>query len=540
MITRISGLTYSRVVGWSLVVFGSGFFVLVLVEVGQHGWDAKAWTTYFAMLTSSLFVLAGLSYLMPATTSSVLTRFIVIRAIIMGGSPPDVPRLKENLNLVFSRAQIDAEARRHTDVPFLDADPPLPDEWNSLVRPVLHQASQYMAPTYYLNSHLQVIDWNLCFDLIFEGIIGELRGRHVNWFIARLQNREAVFQHASAFPDRIEDQPQVDTERLVYSSEKYGMVDFEKIATKLHDLHGQERGWAVTLMIREAQSWEALMADLSARIEDDKFWSIYSVSYDRVLNAYTGYEQLLKNVVGGVPKAAMRVADLGAGTGNSSRRILESAQGRRVWSVEKNMAMLDLFRSKDWVRRAGDDLKIVKSSVEHLEMLAFEDPFDAAVAVNVLYAIDDVPACLASLNRILRMGATFSFSTTDNATKLTPLLDDIATKLRDVDNSKEMLSHYERVRSLNLKLEQKGLTTRYTREQYLAWLGEAGFRVDSYERGYYAGAVAVGKATKVDELAPPVDDSITRRDDVRDNGSVLDREGRADDARHSAELPAQR
>ncbi|HEV3162652.1 MAG TPA: hypothetical protein VGZ22_01330, partial [Isosphaeraceae bacterium] len=276
-------MSNSQLAGWSLVGFGSGFFALVLVEVGEHGWDAKAWTTYLSMLTSCMFVLAGLSYLMPRLFSSIVTRFIVLRAIITGQTLPDPQKVNENLVFIFAtKTEVDAEAMRHTEVPGLTAPPPLPDEWNSLVRPVLHQASQYMAPTYYLNGNLQVIDWNLCFDLIFERIIGELRGRHVNWFIARLQNSEEVFTHASTFPDRIERQPQVDTERLVYDSkEKYGVVELEKIAAKLHDLNGQQRGWAVTLMVRQVESWDKLIHDLAARIEDDKFWSLYSVSYDR-------------------------------------------------------------------------------------------------------------------------------------------------------------------------------------------------------------------------------------------------------------------
>jgi SAM-dependent methyltransferase len=217
----------------------------------------------------------------------------------------------------------------------------------------------------------------------------------------------------------------------------------------------------------------------------------------------------------------VRVVDLGAGTGNASRIVLEGRDRPSVWAVEKNMAMLDSFRAKEWVRAAGDRLKIVKSSVEHLEMLASEEPFDAAVAVNTLYAVDDVPACLGSLNQVLRLGGTFSFSTTDKNTKLGPLLDDIAAELSRRADWKELLPHYNRVQSLNMKLEEKGVTTRYTRDQYIAWLEQAGFRVDLYEPGHYTGAVVVGRATKVAELVPPAEESAPALAVVRPAAPVL-------------------
>jgi SAM-dependent methyltransferase len=502
----------SQFAGWSLMGFGSGFFALVLFEVDQHGWDPKALTTYLAMLTSCLLVLTGLSYLMPNLFVDVVPRLLVWRAIITGHGEMDVAKLRRGLGLAFqTKDEVDAEAKRHTSVPGIKDPPPLPDEWNRLVRPVLHQASQYMAPTYYLNRHLQVIDWNLGFDLIFQEIIGELRGQHVNQFIARLRNSRDVFKHASEFPDKIERQPQVDTERLVYKTRDYGVVEFEKIATKLHDLQGQQQGWAVTLLIRqlESDSWDKLIRDLAARVTEDKFWSIYSVSYDRVLNSYPGYEQLLRNVVRQVPEGALRVVDLGAGTGNPSRLLLEGNRRRSVWAVEKNMAMLDLLRRKDWVAAEGDRFKIVKSSVENLEMLAGEDPFDAAIAVNVLYAVDDVPRCLANLNQIMQMGATFVFSTTDSETRLGPLLDEIEASLKHSADWKETASHFDRVKTQNMKLEAEGRTTRYTRDQYCTWLEKAGFEVEIDRQRHYMGALIIGRATKNAEVAataPPVPD----------------------------------
>jgi ubiquinone/menaquinone biosynthesis C-methylase UbiE len=342
-----------------------------------------------------------------------------------------------------------------------------------------------------------VIDWNLAFDLIFEPIVGELRGRHVNWFIARLANSEEVFTHARGFPTRTDQQPNVDTEPLVYVTARYGVIEFEKVATKLHDRDGRQRGWAVTLLVRKAGDFDALIRDLAARIETDKFWSLYSVSYDLVLNRYPRYNHLLEQVNRSVPDEARRVLDLGAGTGNMARRLLEG--GRDVWAVEKNIAMLDILRAKDFAVKAQDRLKIVKSSVEHLEMLAAEEPFDAATAVNVLYAVDNVPACLASVSQVLKPGGALVLTTTDSKTELTPLLDDIRKQL---NSDRELIAHVDRVRELNFKLQAQGLTTRYTREQYVDWLKAAGFAVDSDERAYVDAVLLIRAHKREDSVAP--------------------------------------
>lgn len=451
--------------------------------------------------------LAGLPFFSPPLFWRIVWLFLFIKNALMSKEIQDPEKLQKSFGVLFeSKDASDEKAQAHQDVPGFDAEPPRADEWNSLVRPVLHQASQYMAPTYYLNGSLQVIDWNLCFELLFERIIGELRGQHVNWFIVRLDNRDQVFAHARQFPDQVERQPSVDTEQLAYISRKYGRIVFEKVATKLHDLEGQQQGWAVTLLIRELKSWDALADDLAKKIEVDKFWSLYSVSYNRVLTRYDGYRNLLKSVALALPDDARRVVDLGAGTGNLSRVLIES--GREVWAVEQNMAMLDIFNAQDFAIKAVDRLRIVKSSAEHLEMLAHEGPFDAATALNVFYAVDNVLAALKSLNRILKLGGTLVFTTTDSDTKLEPLLKDIYQGLTREHDFAQLAPHVKRVVALNMELERAGKTTRYRKDEYIKWAQEAGFEVDPRCPRLYVDAVILITARKVRELSPDPSDSI--------------------------------
>jgi ubiquinone/menaquinone biosynthesis C-methylase UbiE len=434
-------------------------------------------------LAAGVLLLMGSLYLAPEWFARLLAQISVVRAILANQPIPDAGKIASEIVKEFRpKPDFNSRVAENKDVAGFSAPPPSADEWNSVVRPVLHQTSQYTAPTYYLNRNLQVIDWNLGFDLIFEPITGELRGKHVNWFIARLGNVDDVYAHARCFPLKVEEQPQVDTETLLYATERYGPIEFEKVATKLHDRFGQQRGWAVTLLIRKLDHWPEFVKDLARRIEDDKFWSLYSVSYDMVLTRYSGYQELLQMVCRSVPETAKRVVDLGAGTGNMSRLLLEG--GRTVWAVEKNIAMLDLLRSKDFVVKAGDRLKIVKSSVEHLEMLAAEELFDAVTAVNLLYAVDNVPACLSSLAPLIKPDGLFVLTTTDSDTHLTPLLDDIGEKFKSAPDLPILSPHILRVRELNMKLEAKGLTTRYTRKMYEEWLSQAGFVIESVERVY--------------------------------------------------------
>jgi len=149
------------------------------------------------------------------------------------------------------------------------------------LRSVLYQAPRYSTPTYYLDKHLSVIHWNVAFELIFRPILPRIRRRHVNYLIAELSNHDAVFDHAREFTQRVKEGqlPLVDIEPLIYNSENYGMVEFEKVATQLTDADGALKAWAVSLFLKNID-WEMYRPDLLQRLRDDKLWSIYAVSYD--------------------------------------------------------------------------------------------------------------------------------------------------------------------------------------------------------------------------------------------------------------------
>ncbi len=194
--------------------------------------------------------------------------------------------------------------------------PPAADEWNRFLRPVLYQASHYATPTYYLNMKLQILDWNVAFELLFHAILGKIRNRHVNYFINELENKTDVFDHARDFSERVRKGflAMADTEPLVWRSEKYGLVTFLKVAVLLSDARGEPQGWSVALLPSNID-WKPFGDDLFAKVREDKLWSLYASSYDRVLLQFPPYLKLIEDVIAAVPATGRAVLDLAQGPG---------------------------------------------------------------------------------------------------------------------------------------------------------------------------------------------------------------------------------
>ena len=374
-----------------------------------------------------------------------------------------------------------------------DKPPPDIDGWYRRLRPTLHQASYYTVPTYYLDPDLYILDYNVAFELIFQNLAGRLRGRHVNWFINRLQNIDAVFEHARQFTDRVIKEnrfPFIDLEPIVFDSPGFGRVTFTKVASQLHDGDGRLQGWAVALMIRHLDDWDRFERQLQQRLFLDKLWSIYAGPYDRILRPFPAYVELIQDVTAVLPGKGLCVADLGAGTGNVTEALLK--QGQRVYAVESNVGMLDRLAVKT---RGSPDVRLVKSSVEYLD--CFKDQiFDGVVMVNVLYALDDPLRCLQEAYRILKPGGVLGFSTTHKETSLDALLDAIDQHVKTrPDPEGQLRADYEIVKRVNRDIEVT-IARRHSREEYWDYVKTAGFEVTRRTDSTYHDAVMLVHARK--------------------------------------------
>jgi ubiquinone/menaquinone biosynthesis C-methylase UbiE len=190
-----------------------------------------------------------------------------------------------------------------------------------------------------------------------------------------------------------------------------------------------------------------------------------------------------------MPEFSTSVLDIGAGTGNASAILSE--RKFRVTAIENNVGMLDRFVAK---RFDPENVKLIKSSVEHLDFLEPE-AFDAAVMVNVLYALDHPVDCLRSVWQALRPNGVLGLSTTHRETSLDPLLKAIEKELKQIGKFEELAAEWENVHTINKRLEDT-IVKRHTREQIRDMVKLAGFEIISEIPSAYHGAVTIIHARK--------------------------------------------
>jgi ubiquinone/menaquinone biosynthesis C-methylase UbiE len=477
--------------------------------------SSRWWTEIITVIREPLafFTLAALALVVALPTSNdqfrpwligALLFLVAVVAVITVFKPAGLYRPSERVVAAppadgaaaekFPAPPVDARVEsRWREIWGAEAPPPDLDTWYQRLRPTLHQASFYTVPTYYLDTDLYVLDYNIAFEVVFRNMAGRLRGRHVNWFIARLQNHDQVHEHGREFTDRVQREgsfPFVDLEPIVYESADFGRVEFTKVASQLHDASGRLQGWAVALMIRHIK-WDDFEHRLEDKLFQDKLWSVYSGPYDRVLAGFPSYWTLIQDVTAVLPDRSCHVADLGAGTGNVTRVLLE--KGHRVTAVENNLGMLDRLGTKSLGRGM---LTIVKASIENIECLK-DNVFDGVVMVNVLYAVDDPLHCLAEVFRILKPGGVLGFSTTHRDTNLDELLRAIKTSLTKAGTYAQLINDYDILCRVNRDIEKK-IARRHDRAEYRRFVETTGFEVTQFTESTYHNAVMLVHARKAD------------------------------------------
>jgi ubiquinone/menaquinone biosynthesis C-methylase UbiE len=358
-------------------------------------------------------------------------------------------------------------------------------------------------PAYILDDHFYLLDWNPAFDEVIAKPLKLVRGRdHVWVFVQNLANREDVMRHAK---DRYggERAPLVDSEIFVFQSPSFGELRFRKIAAQITDEAGNPKGWSVALNVLDAGPGEGAWPAVLARIEEEVSWSRYAASYDTMLLEFPEYRDLVAEVTRGVGTQSRRVIDLGAGTGNGTLQLLHDRADLEVWAVELSETMLRTFRAKlaQEDPEIVDRLTVLKENIHRLDGLP-DASFDAAVMINVLYAVSDRETLLGNVNRILKPGGVLSLSTPHRGTDTSRLFDALQRGLE----KRGLLEEYQEQLDAALARHEAmdDLIHMDSVADILALLRRQGFEPEGEPRSAYVDSVVVIRATKARKPARPV------------------------------------
>jgi ubiquinone/menaquinone biosynthesis C-methylase UbiE len=358
-----------------------------------------------------------------------------------------------------------------------------------------------VGPTYLLDANFHFLDWNPAFDEIVAKPLRLARGSHAQDLIVALENRQEVVERAQKLftADSI---PLIDIEPLTLCTEKYGLIQFRKIASQIAEdtENGRRLVWCVTLNIDSVERPDELWSDIRRRLKDEANWSRYAVSYDQMLLRFPPYHQLLNEVTSLVGDSRY-CADLGAGTGNCAKELLHGAYDRRVWAFESNEGMLQHLRAKLQDPDLSTRLTVFKGDIA-LSLREFPEAFfDAAVMVNVLYALDEPERCLEEIYRVLKPGGTLALSTSHSDTNVEKLFDAIRSSLRTRGLLDRLQSTVDDAQERHDEMRDKIL--RHTRQQVIELLTTAGFEVLERVDSSYEDAVMIVKAGKPCSIQPP-------------------------------------
>jgi len=106
----------------------------------------------------------------------------------------------------------------------------------------------------------------------------------------------------------------------------------------------------------------------------------------------------------------VHVLDVGSGTGALAIATLKAWPRHRVTGIDPSGGMLEVARRTADAELPQDTARRFRAEVASADRLPFEDAmFDVAISSFVLQLVDDRPAALREVRRVLRSGATFAW-----------------------------------------------------------------------------------------------------------------------------------
>ena len=357
-----------------------------------------------------------------------------------------------------------------------------------------------VGPAYILDRAYHFLDWNTAFELLVARPLQLRRGTHVIEFLDKLTNRDEVFQRSNTVFLPGQD-PLVDEEILKYQSSKYGEIIFHKLASQIPNLEGRSKAWSVQLNVVGVQmNQEQLWKDIAADLRKHAVWSKYSDSYDRVISPFTAYQKLVNLLVSQVG-TSLRCADLGAGTGNVTMRLLgeqngRSASQRTVLAIEKNDSMLECLQRKlDLQPSLKRRALLYKGDITTALREQEPESLDACVMLNVLFALESPAEALQEVFRVLKKGGILTLSTSHRNTNIRLLFNAVKN---DLAQKRLFTSELEPIwlDAFNRNADLEDMICRDSKEDIRDYVTQAGFRVEEYIDSEYVDCVVVYKLVK--------------------------------------------
>lgn len=351
-------------------------------------------------------------------------------------------------------------------------------------------------PMYLLDNAFRIIDWNDAFTIAFDRTMEGRKGKGVLEWTYFLDNYEEVLAHGVEKFGNANKLPLIDIEKIEYTSQRYGKLEAIKRAYRIPDDQEACLGWLVTLDLKfsDPLKQSKFNQDLIHQLGWDLMWSEYALSYDNILNNTHVYPELLDKLIGGydgvraVPDDAV-ILDLGAGTGNLTRKLITSGRDRVVYAVEANRLMLKVLQTKceRFMRKNADGGGVIalKQDITSLYGLS-DDYFDFVFLNNVLYAVPDADACLAEAHRVLKPGGELRMSGPRKDTKVDVLFDRIEKELRDAKKFEELETDFRHALEIN-KQRLATMLYRWDVKDVQDMLVKAGFKVTYATTDVYAG-----------------------------------------------------
>jgi ubiquinone/menaquinone biosynthesis C-methylase UbiE len=115
--------------------------------------------------------------------------------------------------------------------------------------------------------------------------------------------------------------------------------------------------------------------------------------------------------------------------------------------------------------------------------------FDAAIMINVLYAVDDSVKCLRQVRRLLKPGGRLFLSTSHSETDLGRLFLRMRKVLQGKGLWEELEEDFNQTRDRHVQMD--GLIHRETKERIRDYLENAGFTIKNWLDDEYVGAVVI-------------------------------------------------